>query len=69
MDCTYKTNQYGLPLLDIVGFASIGSTFYLRFAFIRDEKEDTYEVMLSYLTKAYESLGLDTPRIILTDKE
>ncbi|OQE59258.1 hypothetical protein PENNAL_c0329G06460 [Penicillium nalgiovense] len=43
MDCTYKTNRYGLPLLDIVGFAATGSTFHLGFAFMRDEKDDSYE--------------------------
>ena len=53
MDCTYKTNQYGLPLLDIVGFVSTGSTFHVGFAFMRDEKEDTYEVMLTCLAEAY----------------
>lgn len=69
MDCTYKTNQYGLPLLNIVGFSSTGSTFHLGFAFMRDEKEGTYEVMLSCLAETYKSLGLDTPNTILTDKE
>lgn len=71
MDCTYKTNQYGLPLLDIVGFAATGSTFYAGFAFMRDEKEDIYEVMLSCLAEVYQSLGLDPPYpyTILTDKE
>lgn len=29
MDCTYKTNQYGLPLLDIVGFTTVGSSIGL----------------------------------------
>ncbi|KAJ5264490.1 hypothetical protein N7505_007283 [Penicillium chrysogenum] len=69
MDCTYKTNQYKLPLLDIVGFTATGSTVYLGFAFIRDEKQDTYEVVLSCLAEAYDSLGLEYPRTILTDKE
>ncbi|KAJ5251594.1 hypothetical protein N7489_002004 [Penicillium chrysogenum] len=69
MDCTYKTNRYGLPLLDIVGFAATGSTYYLGFAFIKDEKDDSYEVVLNCLAEVYESLGLDPPRTILTDKE
>ncbi|KAJ6126037.1 hypothetical protein N7471_010664 [Penicillium samsonianum] len=69
MDCTYKTNRYGLPLLDIVGFAATGSTFHLAFAFMRDEKDDSYEVMLTCLAEAYESLALAPPSTILTDKE
>ncbi|OGE46857.1 hypothetical protein PENARI_c098G08373 [Penicillium arizonense] len=58
IDCTYKTNRYGLPILDIVGFTATGSTFYVGFAFIKDEKDNSYEVILSYLTEAYEALGL-----------
>ena len=69
MDCTYKTNLYGLPLLDIVGLASTGQTYFLAFAFIRDEKQDTYEVVLRCLAEAYDSLSLQYPRTILTDKE
>lgn len=69
MDCTYKTNRYGLPLLNIVSFASTGSTFHIGFAFIKDEKDDSYKVVLNCLTKAYDSLGLEYPHTILTDKE
>lgn len=69
MDCTCKTNRYGLPLLDVVGFAATGSTFHLAFAFMRDEKDHTYKAMLGCLLEAYEALGLAAPRSILTDKE
>ncbi|KAJ6134805.1 hypothetical protein N7523_001127 [Penicillium sp. IBT 18751x] len=69
MDCTYKTNRYGLPLLDIVGLASTGQTYYIAFAFIQDEKEDSYEVILRCLAEAYNSLDLVYPHTILTDKE
>jgi hypothetical protein len=37
IDCTYKTNQYSLPLLDIVGFTALGSSAFLGFAFIQNE--------------------------------
>ena len=69
MDCTYKTNQYGLPLLDIVGLASTGQTCYIAFAFIQDEKEHSYEVIMRCLAEAYDSLDLAYPCTILTDKE
>ena len=39
MDCTYKTNKYKLPLLVICGITSLGTTFYIAFAFPRQEKE------------------------------
>ncbi|OGE47089.1 hypothetical protein PENARI_c066G04429 [Penicillium arizonense] len=69
MDCTYKTNRYGLPLLDIIGFVATGSSFYVGFAFMKDEKQDSYEVILSCLAEAFESLTLEPPQTILTDKE
>ena len=49
IDYTYKTNRYGLPLLDIVGFATTRSIFHLGFAFIRDKKDDLYEVGITYM--------------------
>jgi hypothetical protein len=58
IDYTYKTNRYGLPMLDIVGFTTTGSTFYVGFAFIKDERDNTYEVILGYLAEAYEALSL-----------
>lgn len=69
MDCTYKTNQYGMPLLDIVGFTATGSSAYLGFAFIQNEQQPIYETVLDYLAEAYDNLQLDYPRTILTDKE
>jgi hypothetical protein len=69
MDFTYKTNRYSMPLLNIVGFASIGQIFYISFAFMCDEQEETYEVMLICLAEVYNSLDLTYPQTILTDKE
>ncbi|KAG5553673.1 hypothetical protein RHGRI_011536 [Rhododendron griersonianum] len=38
MDCTYKTNRYRFPLLQIVGVTSTEKTFSVAFAFIDREK-------------------------------
>ena len=67
IDYIYKTNRYSLPLLNIISFVAIKSTFYLVFAFIKDKKDNTYKVILNYLT--YESLNLELPQTILTNKE
>ena len=69
MDCIYKTNRYGLPLLDIVSLVSTRQTYFIAFAFIRDKKQDTYETVLKCLAEAYRALNLQYPRTILTDKE
>ena len=42
MDCTYKTNRYKMPLLDIVGMSSFNTSFYSCFAFLESEKCDDY---------------------------
>lgn len=48
--------------------AATDSTLHIDFAFMRDEKNDTYEVMLGCLAEGYDSLRLAPPRTILTDK-
>lgn len=58
-----------MPLLVIVGFTATGASIYLGFAFIRDEEQDTYEVVLQCLREAYNQLKLQYPRTILTDRE
>ena len=67
MDCTYKTNKYGMPLLDIVGHTSIGTTFYIGFAFIYGEKEEVYRWVLQQLKELYKTLGLRDPAVVVTD--
>lgn len=42
MDCTYKTNKYKMPLLDIIGVSSFNTLFYSCFAFLQKEEEDDY---------------------------
>jgi MULE transposase domain len=37
MDCTYKTNKYKMPLLDIVGILAISATFFVGFGFIQND--------------------------------
>ena len=42
IDCTYKTNWYKLPLLDIVGQTNTNSTFYIGFGLLAAEDEVYY---------------------------
>jgi len=35
MDCTYKTNMYRLPLMEIVGVTSTDMTFLVSFAYLK----------------------------------
>ena len=34
MDCTYKTNRYKMPLLDIVGVTALNTSFHVGFCFV-----------------------------------
>ncbi|XP_012829974.1 PREDICTED: uncharacterized protein LOC105951131 [Erythranthe guttata] len=43
MDCTYKTNKYGMSLLEIIGITPVGRNFTIAFAFMSHEDADTYE--------------------------
>ena len=71
MDCTYKTNRFGMPLLVVVGVSPLLTTFYAAFAFVRGEKEDDYAWALAELHKIYaRQLGrLAGPTTVLTDRD
>jgi MULE transposase domain len=36
-DCTYNTNKYKMPLLDIVGITSLNTSFYVGFCFVAED--------------------------------
>ena len=39
LDCTYKTNKYGLPALNIVGVTNQNTSFQIAFILIKKETE------------------------------
>ena len=43
MDCTYKTNRYCMPLLEIVEVSSTDMTFFVCFDYIEAEREGNYD--------------------------
>lgn len=49
LDCATKTNQFGMPLLHIVGVSSSNTTFTVAFCFIRDNQEESYIYALKSL--------------------
>ncbi len=52
MDCTYKTNWFDLPLFSIVGMTASNSTFFVAFAFLKQEAEADYAWSLENLQEA-----------------
>ena len=69
MDCTYKTNKYKLPLLVIVGHTSLGTSFYVGFAFMTKEKEADYLWVLSALHTYFIEKNILLPTVIVTDRD
>nr|XP_043616205.1 protein FAR1-RELATED SEQUENCE 5-like [Erigeron canadensis] len=67
MDCTYKTNKYNMPLLDIIGISCFSTTFYSGFVFLEKEDEENYVWALSAFKKILGQGNL--PSVIMTDRE
>ncbi|XP_052193761.1 uncharacterized protein LOC127802110 [Diospyros lotus] len=67
MDCTYKTNRYRYPLLQIVGVTSTELTFPVAFAFMDHEYEDNYTWVMERLQSLMGSNIF--PRVVVTDRE
>ena len=68
LDCTYKTNKYGMPLLDMIGVDATGRSFCIAFAFLSGETEEDYTWALERLKALYEQCGRVFPSVILTDR-
>lgn len=67
LDCTYKTNRYGMPLLDIIGVDACQKTFCIAFAFLSGQEEQGYLWALERLKSLYEICNTSFPSVIITD--
>lgn len=67
IDATYKTNQYKMPFVQIVGVTSTKKTFSIAFAFMHNEKTVNYTWVLNCLKLTLDQCML--PRVIVTDRE
>jgi hypothetical protein len=68
LDCTYKTNKYGMPLLDIIGVDACQRSFCIAFAFLSGEAEQDYIWALERLRSLYEACNARLPSVVLTDR-
>ncbi|GKD78576.1 PKS-NRPS hybrid synthetase [Tanacetum coccineum] len=67
MDCTYKTNRYNIPLLDIIGVTCFNTSFYSGFVFLEKEDKDHYVWALSVFKKILSDSN--QPSVIISDRE
>ena len=65
MDCTYKTNRYRLPLLEIVGVTSTNLTFSMAFVYLEAKRVDNYTWAMEKLQSLMFADRL--PNVIVTD--
>jgi len=63
LDCTYKTNKFGMPLLNVVGITSTYATFNVGFAFLHVENKEAYAWVLEQFFKVV------IPKVLCTDRE
>ncbi|KAF4946565.1 hypothetical protein FGADI_11079 [Fusarium gaditjirri] len=69
LDCTYKTNKYGMPLLDMIGVDACQRSFCIAFAFLSGETEQDYLWALDRLRSLYGLCHIRLPSVILTDRD
>jgi hypothetical protein len=69
MDCTYKTNRFRMPLLDILGSTGLGTTFYAAFVFLPGETEEDYTEALKMLSDVLKKRRIQSPGVIVTDRD
>ena len=68
LDCTYKTNKYRMPLLDMIGVDACQRSFCIAFAFLSGEAEEDYSWALERLRSLYETCKARFPSVVLTDR-
>ncbi|CAG8471488.1 5919_t:CDS:2 [Cetraspora pellucida] len=67
IDCTYKTNKFKLPLLNIVGVTSFNTTFFACFIFMKDEKREDYLWALIQVSCLFDNS--ESSKVFVTDHE
>ena len=67
MDCTYKTNRFRLPLLEIVGVTSTNLTFSVAFVYLEAERVENYTWAIEKLQSLMFADRL--PNVVVTDRE
>jgi hypothetical protein len=69
LDCTYKTNHYKLPLLNIVGVSNVGTTFNVALCFIKQEAEGDFLWALEQLKNLVMRSENSFSKVMVTDRD
>jgi len=63
LDYKYKTNKFGMPLLNVVGITSTYATFNAGFAFLHAKNKEAYAWVLEQFSEVV------TPKVLYTNRE
>jgi hypothetical protein len=69
MDCTYKTNRFRMPLLNICAVTGNKKTIQIALCFLSGEKEPSYKWAMKCVRELLEKMGISCPISIVTDWE
>lgn len=69
LDCTYKTNRFNMPLLNICGVTGNNKTPQFALCFLSSEQEVDYDWALTQLRKCMVKYDIQEPKTMITDRE
>ncbi|KAM4066060.1 MULE transposase [Hirsutella rhossiliensis] len=69
LDCTYKTNRFNMPLLNICAATRDNKTFSIASIFLNGETESHYYWAISLLLVLCEKESIPFPRVTVTDRD
>ncbi|POM76693.1 Uncharacterized protein PHPALM_6041 [Phytophthora palmivora] len=69
LDGTYKTNRYGLPLLNIIGTTAMNTTIHIANVFIRQEEQQDYVWALQQLQNLISRHDIQLLQVFYSDAE
>jgi hypothetical protein len=69
LDCTYKTNRFRMPLLNICAVTGNRKTVQVALCFLSGEKEADYDWAMSHFQDMIEEHGILEPDTWVTDRE
>jgi hypothetical protein len=69
MDCTYKTNKYKLPLLNIVALTGFNTVLPVAQCWLPREREEDYVWAMDIFRQFLVDMDICLPKVILTDRD
>lgn len=67
LDCTYKTNRYQMPFLEVIGITPTNQSFLFAVCFIQNEQTEGYQWALETLFQQW--LSLPQNSVLITDRD